>query len=191
MNKTLFRIVLIACISIGLVDVANAEGRPTEVVKAQAAKSDFIFQVGKIGNMAGNMFLIDTYAVMRMTHTNWHFPEDKQYLEGTNLTYAWNIRSTAKKSVYDGVQVEKAIARNVVVGDDEKERALEMIGLLQRMQELSIALGDLYDAGDVSAAGDFYYTEIVPVYEAIRRNQVTLQGPIAREIKLDALRFKE
>ena len=48
----------------------------------------------------------------------------------------------------------------------------------------------LYDEGDVKGAGNYFYSEVYPRFESIRRGTVTLSSELGREIKLDALKFK-
>ena len=191
MYKQFLQIAATAFLVMGQPIPASADESPTEFVRSLAAKTAFMADVGKIGFMAGEMFRFNTFGVMRMTHTNWKFPEDDLFLDKRNITYGYEIRSTAERTVYDAVQVERAIARNGSVSSEDKATAADMIDLLRRLYEQSKELGELYDAGDAAAAGDFFYSEIVPVYEAIRRGETTISFRIANEVRLAALRFKE
>jgi len=170
---------------------ASADGSARDFVRSQSAKAAFITDVSNIAYMAGEMNRYNTYAVMRMTHTHWKFPEDAILKANYAASYAYEIRSTADRVEYDGRQIERAIARNKSVSDDQQATAIDMLELLRRMAELSYTLGELYDQEDITAAGNHYYTELVPVYEAIRRGQITLSSELSREIKLDALKFKD
>lgn len=169
--------------------LSMAAGSAKDFVRSQAGRAAILTDVSKIQFIAGEIFRFETLALLRMTHTDWKFPND-DFFKDRGQSYAYKIRAASADAEYDAAQISLAIKRNKSVTPEQKTIALDLLEQLQKLIKSAKIMGELYDAGDPVPAGHFYYTEIYPVYEALRRGAASISSETGREIKIRALKFK-
>lgn len=180
-----FLTVLAVCLPISAV----AETSAKDFIKAQAAKAAFVSDVQKLEEFGANIFRFETLALLRMTHTEWSVPE-QNYMDARGVEYSYFIDAAAEINDYDFVQTQRALRRNMAVGEEHRVISEDLIELVQDMIERAPLMSDKIDEGDPILAGAYYYDEIQPVWTALRRGVVSLSGIVSKEIRLDALKFK-
>ena len=180
---------VIALMAILLPASALAKTSAKDFIRQQAGKAAFVTDVEKVDFLASEVFRFQMLAVMRMTHVDWRFEEDG-YLRDRGQTYSYILSSSAEGIGYDLVQLRKSIERNKSIDEEQRSAATDLLQLLQDLAAHSEGLGVLYNDGDVKSAGNYYYSEVYPRFESIRRGAVTLSSELGKEIKLDALKFK-